>query len=201
VTQELLLSNLWEAARIREPLLRNLGGTALMSGLLHFSVCKITPIRGPLHSNLCEAALIRGLLHSNLCVTTLIFVHYHKMHMTNDGFTLRSWLTCLLTNSENNEGKKNTWSRDSSVSIATGYGLDSPGSITDRARFSLLHTVQTGSRVHPAPNQIGTRLPEAIYPGVKRPGSEADNSPSSIAEVENGGAIYNSIPAHVFMAL
>jgi hypothetical protein len=43
------------------------------------------------------------------------------------------------------------WSRDSSVGIATGYGLDGPG-----FDFSLLHSVQTGSGAHPASYPIGT---------------------------------------------
>jgi hypothetical protein len=42
-------------------------------------------------------------------------------------------------------------SRNSSVGKATGYGLESQGSFPDRGkRFSLLHSVQNGSRVHPA---------------------------------------------------
>jgi hypothetical protein len=30
---------------------------------------------------------------------------------------------------------------------------------------------------------------EALFPGVKRPGRDADRSPTSSAEVENGGAV------------
>jgi hypothetical protein len=37
----------------------------------------------------------------------------------------------------------------------TGYGLDGPGSIPDRARFSL-HNVQTGSGAHQASYAMGT---------------------------------------------
>jgi hypothetical protein len=57
-----------------------------------------------------------------------------------------------------------TWSeesRDSSVGIALGYGLDDRGS---RVRFpagagdfSLYHRVQNGSGVHPASYAMGTR--------------------------------------------
>jgi hypothetical protein len=52
-------------------------------------------------------------------------------------------------------------SRDSSVGIETGYGLDdqggggssSPGRVK---KFSLLHIVQTGSGVHPTSYKMGT---------------------------------------------
>jgi hypothetical protein len=67
-------------------------------------------------------------------------------------------------------------SKDSSVGIATGYGLDDrmigvrfPAGATN---FSLHHRVQTGSGAHPA-----------SYPGVKWPGREADHSPPSSADV------------------
>jgi hypothetical protein len=58
--------------------------------------------------------------------------------------------------------------------------------------FSLVHSIQTGSGVHPA------SYPGALSPGVERPGSEADHSPPSSAEVKKGGAI-PPLP-HVFMA-
>jgi hypothetical protein len=52
-------------------------------------------------------------------------------------------------------------SRDSSVSMTLGYGLDDRGSrVSARARnFSLHHRVQTGSGVHPASYQMGSRGP------------------------------------------
>jgi hypothetical protein len=69
-------------------------------------------------------------------------------------------------------------SQYSSVGKATGYGLDGWDSIPGNVRFSLHHSVQTGSRAHPA-----------LSPGVKRQGREADHSPPSSAVVKNGGAI------------
>jgi hypothetical protein len=51
--------------------------------------------------------------------------------------------------------------RDSSVCIATGYRLDSRGSIPGGGggarHFFLFHSVQTGSRAHPASNPMGTQ--------------------------------------------
>jgi hypothetical protein len=39
-----------------------------------------------------------------------------------------------------------------------GYVLDGLGSILERGRdFSLLHSVHTGSRAHPASHKAGTR--------------------------------------------
>jgi hypothetical protein len=59
-------------------------------------------------------------------------------------------------------------SRDSSVSIVLGYGLDDPGS---RVRFlvgagnvSLHHRIQNSSGVHPASYPMGTR---GSFPGGK----------------------------------
>ena len=64
--------------------------------------------------------------------------------------------------------------RDSSVGIATRYGLDGPG-IESRwgARFSAL--VQTGPGEYPASYTMGT----GSFPGVKRPGRGADPPPPS----------------------
>jgi hypothetical protein len=76
-------------------------------------------------------------------------------------------------------------SRDSSVGIALGCGLDDRGSgvrfPTGAGNFSLHHRVQNGSGAHPAVCPVGTG---AISLGVKRPGREADHSPPSSAEVE-----------------
>jgi hypothetical protein len=52
-------------------------------------------------------------------------------------------------------------SRDNSVGIALGYGLDNRGSrvrfLAGAGNFSLHHRVQTGSGAHPAPYPMGTR--------------------------------------------
>jgi hypothetical protein len=50
-------------------------------------------------------------------------------------------------------------SRDSSVGIATGYGLDDRGvgvRVPVGSEYSLLHIVQTGSGAHPASYPMGT---------------------------------------------
>ena len=68
--------------------------------------------------------------------------------------------------------------RDSSVGIATRYGLDGPG-IKSRwgARFSA--PVQTGPGAHPASCTMGT----GYFPAVKRPGRGAGHHPHLSAEV------------------
>ena len=71
---------------------------------------------------------------------------------------------------------------DSSVGIATGYGLDGPG-IESRwgARFPA--SVQTGSGAHPASSTMGA----GSFPGGKeRSGRDADPSPLSSAVVMKG---------------
>jgi hypothetical protein len=56
---------------------------------------------------------------------------------------------------------RTTKSRDSSVSIALGYGLDDRGSRVrfpvGAGNFSLNHRVQNGSGAHPASYRKGTR--------------------------------------------
>jgi hypothetical protein len=76
-------------------------------------------------------------------------------------------------------------SRDSSVSIALGYGLDNRVS---RVRFlagagNFLFT--TTSRTAQGPTQPPIQwVPEALSLGLKRPGCEADHSPPSTVEVK-----------------
>ena len=78
-----------------------------------------------------------------------------------------------------------TGSRDSSVGIATRYGLDGPG-IESRWRARFFAPVQTGSEAHPASYKMGT----GSFSWVKRPGRGVD-PPSSAgvnpypASVEN----------------
>jgi hypothetical protein len=56
--------------------------------------------------------------------------------------------------------------------------------------FSLHHRAQNGSGTHPAPIQW---VPESPSLGVKRPGREADRSPSISAEINNAWR-YTSTP-------
>jgi hypothetical protein len=54
------------------------------------------------------------------------------------------------------------------------YGLDNRGSVPGRGRdFSLHHRLQTGSGVHPI-SYTCTIVIRGSFPGVKRPGREAD---------------------------
>jgi hypothetical protein len=90
-------------------------------------------------------------------------------------------------------------SRDSIVSVATGYGLD------DRV-FGV--RVLVGSRIFSSPRLPGPALgptqlsiqwvQEALSPRVKRPGREADHSPPANAEVKEIW-IYTSAPPYAFM--
>jgi hypothetical protein len=66
----------------------------------------------------------------------------------------------------------NKESRNSSVSIALGYGLDDRGSrvqfLAGAGNFSLHHHVQNGSEAHPASYPMGTR---SSFPGGKVAGA------------------------------
>jgi hypothetical protein len=75
------------------------------------------------------------------------------------------------------------WSRVSSGSIVSDYGLDDRGSISGGGQriFSFSLCVQTGSGAHPASCTMCTGGP---FPGGKaQPGRDADHSPPSSAEV------------------
>ena len=76
--------------------------------------------------------------------------------------------------------------RDSSVGIATRYGLGGLG-IESRwgARFSA--PVQPGPGAHPASYTVGTRP----FLGVNRPGRGVDHPPPSSAEVKERVELYH----------
>ena len=75
--------------------------------------------------------------------------------------------------------------RDSSVGIATRYGLDDAG-IESRWEARLSATVQTGPGAHPASYTMGT----GSFPGVKRPRRDVDHPPASSAEVKERVELY-----------
>jgi hypothetical protein len=78
-------------------------------------------------------------------------------------------------------------SQDSSVSIATGYGLDGWGLNPSTSKILLFSTT---SRAALGPIQPPIQwVLGAISPGVKWSEGKADHSPPSSAEVKNGGAI------------
>ena len=75
--------------------------------------------------------------------------------------------------------------RDSSVGIATRYGIE----FQCVARIST--PVQTGPGAHPASYTMGT----GSFSGVKRPGRGVDNPPPSSTEVEGRVELYVYTPS------
>jgi hypothetical protein len=88
---------------------------------------------------------------------------------------------CINNKYTNNScALKNSYrSRDFSVGIVTGYGLNAGASIPGRSKGLF----STASRPSLKPAQI----PIQWVPGVKRPRLEADQSLASSAEIKNGG--------------
>jgi hypothetical protein len=63
--------------------------------------------------------------------------------------------------------------------------------ISWRFHISLHHRVQNGSGAHPTSYPMGIR---GSFPGVKRPGREADHSPPSRAKVKNAWSYTSTLP-------
>jgi hypothetical protein len=80
--------------------------------------------------------------------------------------------------------------QDSSVGIATRYGLDGPG-IESRWVARLSAPVQTDPGVHPASYTMGT----GSFLWVKRPRSCVDHPPPSSAEVKERVELYLYSPS------
>jgi hypothetical protein len=86
-------------------------------------------------------------------------------------------------------------SRDSSVGIALGYGLDSQGSRVWCPAGAGKKFFSTVSRTALGPIQPRIQwVPGTFSLGVKRPGREADHSPSSRAEVKEWVQLYLHSP-------
>jgi len=78
--------------------------------------------------------------------------------------------------------------RDSSVGIATRYGLDGPGI---ESRWGARFSAPTGPGAHPASYTMGT----GSLPGVKRPGRGVDHPPPSSAEDKERVKLYLYSPS------
>jgi hypothetical protein len=89
-------------------------------------------------------------------------------------------------------------SRDSSVGIALGYGLDDRysrvGLPAGAGNFSLHHRVQNGSGADSASYPMGN---DGSFPGVNRPGRESDHSPPSSAKVKNAWSYTSTLPIYL----
>ena len=85
--------------------------------------------------------------------------------------------------------------RDSSVGIATGYGLDGPR-IESRLGGRFSTTVQTDPGAHPASYTMGTRS----FKEVKQPGRGVDHPSPSSAEVKERVELCSpSVPSWPFL--
>jgi hypothetical protein len=91
-------------------------------------------------------------------------------------------------------------SRDSSVGIVLGYGLDYWGSRVRLPAGLGIFLFTTASRTVLGPTQPSIQwVPGAFYLGVKRPGREADHSLHLVPRSRMCGAI-PSLPQYVLMS-
>jgi hypothetical protein len=127
-------------------------------------LCAATPC-----SVICQANEIP--IFISYCVVTLCYSNNNNLVWNLKNY----FLSCLFYLGR----------RDSSVGIATGYGLDGPG-IDSRWGETYSAPVQTGPGAHPASYTMGT----GSFSGVKRPGRGVDHPPPSSAEVKEGLELY-----------
>jgi hypothetical protein len=82
-------------------------------------------------------------------------------------------------------------SRDSAVGIPTGYRLDDQGvGVRVSVGASILISPCRPDRLWGSPSLLSDALPGALSPGVKRPGREADHSPSTVLRSRKRGFIH-----------
>jgi hypothetical protein len=98
-----------------------------------------------------------------------------------DGARFEAWLEARLANVD--APLDTRICRDSSVGIATGYGLDGRGSNPGRGKIFLFSTA-SGQALGPTQPPI-QQVPGALSRDVKLPGRETQFS----AEVNYGGAV------------
>jgi hypothetical protein len=92
------------------------------------------------------------------------------------------------------------WSRDSAVSIATGYGLDDLRGQSSSPGGARIFSPSKSSRLALGSSQPPIQsVPGTLSQGVKRQGHETDHSPPTTAEVKKMW-IYTSTPPYAFMA-
>jgi hypothetical protein len=92
----------------------------------------------------------------------------------------------------------NNWSLDSVVGIATDYGLDNGGVGVRVPVWSRIFSTSSRPAVGPTKPPIQW-VPGNLSSEVKRPGREADHSPSASAKVKKIWT-YTAIPPYAFMA-
>jgi hypothetical protein len=78
-------------------------------------------------------------------------------------------------------------SRDNSVGMVTGYGMDRQGSTLGRVK-RFFSSPQRPDRLWGAPSLLSSGY-RGRFSGCKRPEREADDSPPSSSEIKNGGAV------------
>jgi hypothetical protein len=94
----------------------------------------------------------------------------------------------------------NAWSRDSSVGIVTGYGMDDRGCRSSSPGRVKNFPFSTSCRPALGRTQPPIQwVPRAISPEVKRRGREADHSPPTSSEVKKTW-IYTCTLPYVFLA-
>ena len=128
-------------------------------------------------------------------VLFLIFVYSSSLHVSSNQVLIMRRVSCINATSGicHYVGDRLVCiphGRDSSVGIATRYGLDGPR-IESRWEGRFSAPVQTVSGALPASYAVGT----GSFPGVKWPGRGIDHPPPSRAEFEGRVGLYLYSPS------
>jgi hypothetical protein len=171
--------------------------------------CLGTNIKLPFYYNLNRGKM---LVNSSCCLTYVsrsesrmwfhVQIFFSRVSSVKlSGSQISSWYTTFSQTPDDLLGGLQTLERrDSSVGIATGYGLDDKRSRSSSPGKVKSFLLSTPSRPVLGSTQSPFKLVQgALSPGVKRPGRDVDHSPSISTEVKKTW-IYTSTPSHVFIA-
>jgi hypothetical protein len=107
---------------------------------------------------------------------------FNKQFVHREVFTLKyqTFNFCIIPSRSKKTLDTKLESRDSSVGIATDYGLEGRSSIPDRDK-TFVSIPQHPYWPWIPPSLLSSGQQEAFSPGSKQPGHGADNSPASSA--------------------
>jgi hypothetical protein len=136
-----------------------------------------------------DGRCVKPIILLNLIARLRLIKHRDRLHSVMYNIVMGGFIICVYY-----KIILMKMSRDSSVGIATGYGLEDQGGGSSSPGRVNIFCFSISSR----PALGSTQRPIKWVPGVKRQGLQADHSPPTSAEVKKMW-IHTSTPPYVFM--